>query len=104
MAARKQTARMQKPRIMADPTLSPWPRRVITIGGILRDWACQTLMGFGLVMLVALSIFAFDLDALYRFMARFSAQYVDAQPLAPRPSCPARQMLDASLLAIEART
>lgn len=50
------------------------------IASALSSLGRQLVLMAGVLVLAALVLFAFDLDALLRFLFRFSSQYVDSSP------------------------
>jgi len=57
-----------------------YQRSARIIVAALSSLSRQLILTAGLVVLAALIVFAFDLDALLRFLFRFSAQYVESSP------------------------
>ena len=59
---------------------SKYRRYARLLSEALIGLARQLVFTAGLMVLAALVVFAFDLDALMRFLFRFSAQYVEGSP------------------------
>lgn len=64
--------------ILADPSERNALNIVVKVIKTLHRFFWLFMMSLGLLVMIGLSIFAFDLDAMFRFLFRLSSQYVEA--------------------------